>query len=72
LSEEIQETSTSSSIPETGRAGTPNNGPSGFDLLDAWKEYERVAMHFNDLLIRFRSQSLAAVAAFATIAGVWC
>jgi hypothetical protein len=39
-------------------------------LFEVWKEYERIAMHFNDLLLRLRTQSLAAVAAFATIAGV--
>ena len=44
--------------------------PKGFDLLGLWKEYEAVAMHFNDLLIRIRTQSLAAVAAFATVAGL--
>ncbi len=37
---------------------------------DAWKEYERVAMHFNDLLIRLRTQSIGGVAAFAAIAGI--
>lgn len=42
----------------------------GFDLLTLWKKYEEVAMHFNDLLIRIRTQSLAAVAAFATVAGL--
>jgi len=42
----------------------------GFDLFCVWKEYEAVAMHFNDLLIRLRTQSLAAVAAFATGASV--
>lgn len=42
----------------------------GFDLFEAWKEYEKIAMHFNDLLIKLRTQSLAAVAAFATVAGV--
>jgi hypothetical protein len=46
------------------------NGKAGFDLFATWQEYQKVAMHFNDLLIRIRSQSLAAVAAFATIAGV--
>src|ERR1700737_1325484 len=42
----------------------------GFDVFTLWKEYEAVAMHFNDLLIRIRTQSLAAVAAFATVAGL--
>ena len=48
---------------------TPGARPT-FDLFCVWKEYEGVAMHFNDLLLRIRSQSLAAVAAFATVAGV--
>jgi len=39
-------------------------------LFETWREYERVAMHFNDLLIRLRSQALAAIGGFATIAGV--
>ena len=34
-----------------------------------WKEYQEIAKHFNDLLIRLRSQSLGAVAAFAAVAG---
>src|SRR5687768_9888149 len=42
----------------------------GYDLFALWKEYEGIAMHFNDLLLKIRTQSLAAVAAFATIAGV--
>lgn len=50
--------------------GGQNNSLPGFDLLDVWKEHEKVAMHFNDLLLRLRTQSLAAVAAFATVAGI--
>jgi len=42
----------------------------GFDVFALWKQYESIAMHFNDLLLKIRTQSLAAVAAFATIAGV--
>jgi len=41
-----------------------------FDRFKLWQEYEKVAMHFNDLIIRLRTQSLGAVAAFATIAAV--
>ena len=41
-----------------------------FDRFELWKQYETVAMHFNDLIIRLRSQSLGAVAAFATLAAV--
>lgn len=39
-------------------------------LFKRWREYERVAMHFTDLLIRLRSQALAAIGGFAAIAGV--
>jgi hypothetical protein len=46
----------------------------GFNTFETWKEYQAVAMHFNDLLMRLRSrsrsQSLAAVAAFSAVAGV--
>jgi len=41
-----------------------------FDSFQLWKEYEGVAMHFNDLIIRLRSQSLGAVGAFAALAAV--
>jgi len=47
-----------------------NKTEAVFDRMTLWKEYENVAMHFNDLIIRLRSQSLGAVAAFATLAGV--
>lgn len=48
----------------------PESDKAGYDLFTVWKEYEAIAMHFNDLLLKIRTQSLAAVAAFATIAGV--
>jgi hypothetical protein len=48
----------------------PDKPSAGFDRLELWKEYEGVAMHFNDLIIRLRTQSLGAVAAFATLAAV--
>jgi hypothetical protein len=41
-----------------------------FDRFKLWKEYEGVAMHFNDLIIRLRTQSLGGVAAFAALAAV--
>jgi len=43
---------------------------SVFDRFELWKEYEGVAMHFNDLIIKLRSQSLGGVAAIATLAAV--
>lgn len=40
------------------------------DVFKVWKEYERVAMHFNTLLIRLRTQSLGGVAVLAALASV--
>ncbi len=45
--------------------GEPEKPNAGFDGLQLWKEYEGVAMHFNDLIIKLRGQSLGAVAAFS-------
>src|SRR4030043_410255 len=36
-----------------------------------WKSYEDVAMHFNDLIIRLRTQSIGGLAALATILGIF-
>jgi hypothetical protein len=38
---------------------------------DLWAKYEDIAMHFNDLLIRLRTQALAAVAAISTLVGIF-
>jgi|TARA_B100001964_G_C14040011_1_gene512233 hypothetical protein len=32
------------------------------NINELWKEYEKIAMYFNDLLIKLRGQSLAMVA----------
>src|SRR6266705_4175567 len=54
-------------VPHMSEANKPN---AGFDRFQVWREYEGVAMHFNDLIIRLRSQSLGGVAAAATLAAV--
>jgi hypothetical protein len=41
-----------------------------FDRYLLWKEYEKIAMHFNSLIIKLRSQSLGGVAVFATLIGL--
>jgi hypothetical protein len=41
------------------------------DVQSLWAKYEDIAMHFNDLLIRLRTQSLAGVAAISTIVGIF-
>ena len=55
--------------------GPRQNTPPGADkdlasIFALWIEYERVAMHFNDLIIRLRTQSLGGVAAVATVVTV--
>lgn len=48
-----------------------NNKPQlKIDIWEAWKQYETVAMHFNDLIIKLRIQALGGVAALSTVAGV--
>ena len=39
------------------------------DLIKLWMKYEEIAMHFNDLLIRLRTQALGGVATIVTAAG---
>ena len=36
-----------------------------------WSKYEDIAMHFNDLLMRLRSASLAGIAAVSTLVGIF-
>ena len=50
---------------------TQHSPPSALDTLVLWDKYENVAMHFNDLLMRLRSQSLAGIAAISTLVGIF-
>lgn len=43
---------------------------TGWPIHEAWDKYESVAMHFNDLLMRLRTQALGAVVAISTLTGV--
>src|SRR5262245_32673852 len=43
----------------------------GWPIYELWTKYEDIAMHFNDLLIKLRTQALAAVAALTTIVGIF-
>ena len=66
--------------PEQHERAKPTNGNSNtqpnrskiypLNVFSVWKEYEGVAMHFNDLLIRLRTQALGGVAALAAVAAV--
>jgi len=46
-------------------------GPTKLQLhsFELWKEYEKTAVHFNDLILRLRVQALGGVAAIAAFAG---
>jgi hypothetical protein len=48
----------------------PPFNPHDLKTFEVWKKYEEVAMHFNDLLIRLRTQALGGVTAIATLAAV--
>jgi hypothetical protein len=54
-----------------GKNPTGRAEPEGWPLKDVWEKYEDIAMHFNDLLIRLRTQALAAVAAISTLATIF-
>lgn len=41
------------------------------ELRKLWGKYEDIAMHFNDLLMRLRSQSVAGIAAVSTLVGIF-
>jgi hypothetical protein len=43
----------------------------GWPIFQVWSKYEEITMHFNDLLMRLRTQALGAVAALATIIGIF-
>ena len=43
----------------------------GFAIRELWEKYEEIAMHFNDLIIRLRTQALAGVAALSTLVGLF-
>ena len=60
----------SSEAPDSTKAQSNGNGQNPLNLFSVWKEYEGVAMHFNDLLIRLRTQALGGVAALAALAAV--
>jgi hypothetical protein len=40
-------------------------------IRDVWKDYEEIAMHFNDLLIKLRTQALGGVAALSALVGIF-
>lgn len=45
------------------------NETNEISIFEVWKEYEKIAMHFNDLLMKIRTQGLAAVATLSVLIG---
>ena len=45
------------------------SSPEDWSIKDLWDKYEKIAMHFNDLIIRLRTQALGVVAAISTLVG---
>jgi hypothetical protein len=53
---------------------TQQDGPlvyAGWPIRELWEKYEDIAMHFNDLIMRLRTQALGAVAALSTLVGLF-
>lgn len=40
---------------------------NGKPIFEVWEKYEDIAMHFNDMLIKLRTQAIGGVAAITTI-----
>lgn len=48
-----------------------NSEDKNWPIFEVWKEYQHIAMHFNDLLLKLRIQALAGVTAVSTIIGLF-
>ena len=44
-------------------------GEKGTGVFEVWKEYESIAMHFNDLILKLRVQALGGTAAITALVG---
>lgn len=40
-------------------------------MFNLWKEYEQCAVHFNDLILRLRTQALAALATLSALLSIF-
>lgn len=56
---------------DDGRDQPGGAGDYGAEHFVVWSKYEDIAMHFNDLLIKLRTQALAGVAALSTIVSIF-
>jgi hypothetical protein len=46
---------------------TSEANEDGWPICELWDKYEQIAMHFNDLLIRLRTQALATTGCFSEL-----
>lgn len=58
-------------LDKPSRTRSTPKGHEGWCIYEVWNKYEKIAMHFNDLLIRLRTQALAAVAALSTVTTIF-
>ena len=54
-----------------GHIETSTPTPDGWDVFVVWKKHEDIAMHFNDLIMRLRTQAIAGVAALSALVGIF-
>lgn len=52
-------------------ANPPDEARLTINAQELWSRYEDITMHFNDLLMRLRSQSVAGIAAISTLVGLF-
>jgi hypothetical protein len=53
-----------------GPGSSPNPDSTAEELqLQAWEKHQDVAMHFNELIMRWRLQAIGGLAGFVTLAG---
>jgi hypothetical protein len=52
-----------------GSQSTAIDSPGSPDKVALWTKYEDVAMHFNDLIMRWRLQAIGGLAGLVTLAG---
>lgn len=51
-------------------SNTESRGQTDLDTFKVWKEYEKIAIHFNDLILKLRIQSLGGVATISALVGL--
>lgn len=54
-----------------GQIETSTPAHDGWDVFAVWKKHEDIAMHFNDLIMRLRTQAIAGVAALSALVGIF-